>query len=87
MQQVLATNGDTHLGGEDIDQRVMQYFLKMIKTKTGSDISSDKRALQKLRREVRLAILTTANGDMLATRLSPTISRVSLEVDVPCEPA
>lgn len=50
--EVLATNGDTHLGGEDFDQRVMQYFIKMIKKKNNVDISSDKRAVQKLRREV-----------------------------------
>jgi len=50
--EVLATNGDTHLGGEDFDQRVMQYFIKMMKKKNNVDISSDKRALQKLRKEV-----------------------------------
>jgi len=49
--EVLATNGDTHLGGEDFDQRVMQYFIKMLKKKNKMDITSDKRALQKLRRE------------------------------------
>merc|ERR1712137_1355547 len=48
----LATNGDTHLGGEDFDQRVMQYFIKMLKKKKKIDIRSDKRALQKLRKEV-----------------------------------
>lgn len=50
--EVLATNGDTHLGGEDFDQRVMQYFIKMMKKKSDVDISNDKRALQKLRKEV-----------------------------------
>jgi len=50
--EVLATNGDTHLGGEDFDQRVMQYFIKMLKKRDGTDIDKDKRALQKLRREV-----------------------------------
>jgi len=50
--EVLATNGDTHLGGEDFDQRVMQYFIKMMKKKSQVDISKDKRALQKLRKEV-----------------------------------
>lgn len=49
--EVLATNGDTHLGGEDFDQRIMQYFIKLIKKKHDVDISGDKRALQKLRRE------------------------------------
>jgi heat shock protein 5 len=50
--EVLATNGDTHLGGEDFDQRVMAYFIKMMKKKGEGDVSSDKRAMQKLRREV-----------------------------------
>jgi len=50
--EVLATNGDTHLGGEDFDQRVMAYFIKMMKKKGDGDITSDKRAMQKLRREV-----------------------------------
>jgi len=50
--EVLSTNGDTHLGGEDFDQRVMQYFIKMMKRKSSVDISNDKKALQKLRKEV-----------------------------------
>lgn len=50
--EVLATNGDTHLGGEDFDQRVMQYFITKMQNKDDIDISKDKRALQKLRKEV-----------------------------------
>jgi len=50
--EVLATNGDTHLGGEDFDQRVMQYFIRIIKKKNNIDISNDNRSLQKLRKEV-----------------------------------
>ena len=53
--EVLSTNGDTHLGGEDFDQRVMEHFLKIIKKKTGKDIRNDKTATQKLRREVEKA--------------------------------
>ena len=53
--EVLATNGDTHLGGEDFDQRVMQYFLSLIKKRTGKDVQSDLRAIAKLRREVEKA--------------------------------
>jgi heat shock protein 5 len=44
--QVVSTNGDTHLGGEDFDQNVMQYFIKLIKKKYGKDVSKDARALQ-----------------------------------------
>lgn len=50
--EVIGTNGDTHLGGEDFDQRILDHFMKMIKKKEGRDISSDKRAIQKLKREV-----------------------------------
>lgn len=53
--EVLSTNGDTHLGGEDFDQRVMEYFIKMYKKKTNKDIRTDARAVQKLRREVEKA--------------------------------
>lgn len=49
--EVLATNGDTHLGGEDFDQRIMKYFIKVFKKKHKVDLSKDKRAMQKLRRE------------------------------------
>merc|ERR1712023_208545 len=50
--EVLATAGDTHLGGEDFDQRTMQYMIKLFKKKHKVDMSKDKRAIQKLRREV-----------------------------------
>ncbi|KAL2100332.1 hypothetical protein ACEWY4_004726 [Coilia grayii] len=53
--EVLATNGDTHLGGEDFDQRVMEHFIKLYKKKTGKDVRKDNRAVQKLRREVEKA--------------------------------
>nr|QII80538.1 heat shock protein 5 [Branchiostoma japonicum] len=53
--EVVATNGDTHLGGEDFDQRVMEHFIKLFKKKKGKDIRKDNRAVQKLRREVEKA--------------------------------
>merc|ERR1712048_431832 len=53
--EVVATNGDTHLGGEDFDQRAMQHFIKIFQKKHGKDMSKDKRAIQKLRREVEKA--------------------------------
>ncbi|MED6257118.1 Endoplasmic reticulum chaperone BiP, partial [Ataeniobius toweri] len=53
--EVVATNGDTHLGGEDFDQCVMEHFIKLYKKKTGKDVRKDNRAVQKLRREVEKA--------------------------------
>merc|ERR1711935_277515 len=48
--EVLSTAGDTPLGGEDFDQRVMEYFMKLYKKKKGKSIKGDNRAIQKLRR-------------------------------------
>ncbi len=54
--EVLATNGDTHLGGEDFDQRTMEYLIKAFEKRTGlADTRTNKKALQKLRREVERA--------------------------------
>ena len=53
--EVVATNGDTHLGGEDFDQRVMDHFMKLYKKKTGKDVRKDNRSVQKLRKEVEKA--------------------------------
>merc|ERR1719432_241060 len=63
--EVVATNGDTHLGGEDFDQRVMQHFMKIFQKKHGKDMSKDKRSIQKLRREVektKRALSSTHQG-------------------------
>merc|ERR1719157_41505 len=53
--EVVATSGDTHLGGEDFDLRVIQHLLKVFKRKEATDAAKDKRAIQKLRREVERA--------------------------------
>ena len=59
--EVVSTNGDTHLGGEDFDNRVMEHFMKLFKKKTGKDIRKDNRAVQKLRREVEKAKRTLSS--------------------------
>ncbi|CAI0453820.1 unnamed protein product [Linum tenue] len=53
--QVLATGGDTHLGGGDFDQRVMDYFVDMIKKRYDKDVGEEPKALGKLRRECERA--------------------------------
>lgn len=59
--EVLSTSGDTHLGGEDFDHRVMEYFIKLIKKKYNKDISKDNKALGKLRRECERAKRALSN--------------------------
>jgi heat shock protein 5 len=53
--EVVATAGDTHLGGEDLDQRLTTHFVKLFQKKNNIDISKDSRALQKLKGEVEKA--------------------------------
>ena len=47
--EVKATNGDTHLGGDDFDERIMNWMIGEFKKETGIDLSVDRMALQRLR--------------------------------------
>lgn len=47
--QVLSTNGDTHLGGDDFDNRIMDWLIKNFKDENGVDLSKDKMAMQRLK--------------------------------------
>jgi heat shock protein 5 len=53
--EVVATNGDTHLGGEDFDNRIMAHFLDFMKKKKKVDISKDPKALARLRKACEAA--------------------------------
>merc|ERR1712147_466728 len=50
--EVVATAGDTHLGGEDFDQKLTEHFVKIFKKKNNVDLKKDPRAFQKLKGEV-----------------------------------
>jgi molecular chaperone DnaK len=47
--EVIATNGDTHLGGDDIDRRIMEWLIAEFKKDSGIDVSKDKMVLQRLK--------------------------------------
>ena len=53
--EVVATSGDTHLGGEDFDQRLAEHFTKIFKKKHNKDIREDPRSMQLLKGEVEKA--------------------------------
>ena len=53
--EVISTNGDTHLGGEDFDHRILDYLLKKIKKQHGKDLKNDKTVIQKLKTEIEKA--------------------------------
>lgn len=67
--EVLATSGDTHLGGEDFDNRIIQHLLKIFERKHSQNISKDKRAIQKLRREVERAKRSLSNQHQIRVEI------------------
>jgi molecular chaperone DnaK len=65
--EVKATNGDTHLGGEDFDQRVMGYLADEFKKDQGIDLRNDKMALQRLKEaaeKARMELSTSMETDI-----------------------
>lgn len=65
--EVLATAGDTHLGGEDFDHRVMDHFTKLYNKKNNVDISKNAKTMGKLKREVEKAKRTLSS--QMSTRI------------------
>ena len=61
MFEVLATAGDTHLGGEDFDQRVIDHFVKLFNKKYNVKVEKDEKAMGKLKREVEKAKRTLSS--------------------------
>ncbi|MGN0163896.1 MAG: molecular chaperone DnaK, partial [Candidatus Ornithomonoglobus sp.] len=63
--EVLSTNGDTHLGGDDFDQKIIDYLIQSFKNTDGIDLSNDKVAMQRLKEaaeksKIELSTTTTS---------------------------
>ncbi len=61
--EVLATNGDTHLGGDNIDQRVMEWLIAEFKKETGLDVSKDKMVIQRLKEAAEKAKIELSSAN------------------------
>ena len=86
--EILATASNTHLGGEDFDNRIIDYLIKSYKKKTGTDVSKNLRALGKLKREVEEAKMTLSSQQSTRIEIesfedgndfSETLTRVKFE--------
>ncbi len=67
--EVMATNGNTRLGGDDFDQRIMDYLVAEFKKENGIDLSADKMAMQRLKEaaekaKIELSGMTTSNVNL-----------------------
>jgi molecular chaperone DnaK len=60
--EVKATNGDSHLGGDNIDQKIMEWIIAEFKKDAGIDLSKDKMALQRLKEEAEKAKITLSSA-------------------------
>ncbi|NCC63250.1 MAG: molecular chaperone DnaK [Spirochaetia bacterium] len=60
--EVKSTNGDTHLGGDDFDQRIIDWMVSEFKKSNGIDLSADKMALQRLREAAEKAKIELSNS-------------------------
>ena len=67
--EVKATGGDTHLGGEDFDTRLVQHFVKEFKRKNKIDISENKRAIRRLRTSCEKAKRTLSSSASAAIEI------------------
>ncbi|MGB5267855.1 MAG: molecular chaperone DnaK [Polyangiales bacterium] len=72
---VVSTNGDTHLGGDDIDQRIIEYLVTEFKKDTGIDVGKDKMVLQRLKDAAEKAKIE------LSTKLETTVNLPFLTAD------
>merc|ERR1719401_644290 len=77
--EVVATSGDTHLGGEDFDQRLIQHFLEKFKKSTSEDMSKDKKSIQKLRKECEKAKRALSSTPSVEVRVEALFKGVDLE--------
>jgi len=90
--EVKSTNGNTHLGGDDFDQRIMEWLMQEFKKQTGIDVAGDKMALQRLKEaaekakielssksqtEINIPFLTADQSG--AKHLVMTLARAKLE--------
>ena len=62
VQEVLATAGNNHLGGDDFDQRLINYFVAEFKKSDGIDLTNDKFAMQRLKDEAEKAKIALSNA-------------------------
>ncbi|KAJ2993599.1 ATPase with role in protein import into the ER [Globomyces sp. JEL0801] len=86
--EVFSTNGDTHLGGQDFDNRIIDHFVQLFKQKTKKDATKDSKAMGKLKREAEKAKRALSNQKSVRIKIesfldgedfSETLTRAKFE--------
>ncbi len=77
--EVIATNGDTHLGGEDFDHRVLDFLSKRIRDVHNVDISKNKSAIQKLKSEIEKAKRSLSSSPQATVEIEELVEGLDLK--------
>jgi len=80
--EVLATNGDTFLGGEDFDLKLIDYFVEEFKNESGFDLKSDPMALQRLKEAAEKAKIELSSSDQTEINLPYIIDVTPLTLGI-----
>jgi chaperone protein DnaK len=85
--EVLATSGDTRLGGDDFDDKIVEYLVSEFKKSSGSDLSKDNAALQRLKdaaekAKIELSGVTTTNINLPFIALGPDGDQLHMDIDI-----
>lgn len=77
--EVKSTSGDSHLGGQDFDNNLVQYFLPEVESQCGEDISSNPKALKKLRDACQSLKHNLSHSDMAAIEVDALVNGEDFE--------
>jgi heat shock protein 1/8 len=80
--EVTATAGDTHLGGEDFDQRIMDHFVKEFQRKHKCDLTSSKRAMRRLRTACERAKRTLSSATQASIEIDSLFEGIDLNTSL-----
>ncbi|KAK6465177.1 heat shock protein 70 [Scheffersomyces coipomensis] len=80
--EVKATNGDTHLGGEDFDNRLIKHFSEEFKRKHKKDVSTNENALSKLKRACETAKRTLSTASQAKIQIDSLVDGINFESSI-----
>ena len=75
--EVLATNGDNRLGGDDFDKKIMDYMVADFKGKTGIDLSNDKMAMERIKAEAEDAKKKLSSATQVRNSASHSLQQMN----------
>ena len=80
--EVKATNGNTHLGGEDFDNELMNYCIKFFQEDTGIDISGNEKAKRRLKNECEKAKIDLSSGIEATIEIDNLANRKNFQIEI-----